>query len=170
MYIETIILGMLAAAMPPYFAMDHTQDREVFILTVTFFCVLCYSSFTKMRRKHFDNTVDITQLALTCLFCCCFFSLRFNADPLCASLVWYHRLTGVAKQLWTSPSAISSSPPWQSFCSRCTSTTCWLPVTSLLWSVSLLRTSWTLFRFIKPDLLHFNHYFNLNSCLVQSFQ
>lgn len=28
-YIEAIILGMLAAGMPAYFAMDHTQDREV---------------------------------------------------------------------------------------------------------------------------------------------
>ncbi|CAG03062.1 unnamed protein product [Tetraodon nigroviridis] len=28
-YIEAIILGMLAAGMPAYFAMDHTQDREI---------------------------------------------------------------------------------------------------------------------------------------------
>jgi hypothetical protein len=28
-YIEAIILGMLAAGMPAYFAMDHTRDREV---------------------------------------------------------------------------------------------------------------------------------------------
>lgn len=28
-YIEAIVLGMLAAGMPAYFAMDHTQDREV---------------------------------------------------------------------------------------------------------------------------------------------
>uniref|UniRef100_A0AAQ5ZVP8 ABC transporter domain-containing protein n=1 Tax=Amphiprion ocellaris TaxID=80972 RepID=A0AAQ5ZVP8_AMPOC len=30
-YIEAIILGMLAAGMPAYFAMDHTRDREVTI-------------------------------------------------------------------------------------------------------------------------------------------
>lgn len=29
-YIEAVILGMLAAGMPAYFAMDHTRDREVF--------------------------------------------------------------------------------------------------------------------------------------------
>ncbi|XP_032357710.1 cholesterol transporter ABCA5 isoform X1 [Etheostoma spectabile] len=28
-YIEAIILGMLAAGMPAYFAMDHTRDREI---------------------------------------------------------------------------------------------------------------------------------------------
>ena len=28
-YIEAILLGMLAAGMPAYFAMDHTRDREV---------------------------------------------------------------------------------------------------------------------------------------------
>lgn len=28
-YMEAIILGMLAAGMPAYFAMDHTRDREV---------------------------------------------------------------------------------------------------------------------------------------------
>uniref|UniRef100_A0A8D3CCQ9 Cholesterol transporter ABCA5 n=1 Tax=Scophthalmus maximus TaxID=52904 RepID=A0A8D3CCQ9_SCOMX len=28
-YIESIILGMLAAGMPAYFAMDHTRDREI---------------------------------------------------------------------------------------------------------------------------------------------
>lgn len=28
-FIEAIILGMLAAGMPAYFAMDHTRDREV---------------------------------------------------------------------------------------------------------------------------------------------
>lgn len=28
-YIEAIMLGMLAAGMPAYFAMDHTRDREV---------------------------------------------------------------------------------------------------------------------------------------------
>ncbi|XP_028286434.1 cholesterol transporter ABCA5 isoform X2 [Parambassis ranga] len=29
LYIEAIILGMLAAGMPAYFAMDHTRDREI---------------------------------------------------------------------------------------------------------------------------------------------
>lgn len=28
-YIEAVILGMLVAGMPAYFAMDHTRDREV---------------------------------------------------------------------------------------------------------------------------------------------
>lgn len=121
----------------------HTRQRGVDWDSDCFFCVLWYSSFTKFSRKHFDNSVDITELVLTCLFLCffCFIFLRLNAGPLCASLVWYHRLTGVARQLWTSPSATSSSPAWRWFCSRCTPKTCWLPVTSPLWSVLLLRTS-----------------------------
>lgn len=120
----------------------HTRQRGVDWDSDWFFCVLWYSSFTELRRKHFDNRVDITELVLTCLFLCfLFFFLRLNAGPLCASLVWYHRLTGVARQLWTFPSATSSSPAWRWFCSRCTPKTCWLPVTSLLWSVLLLRTS-----------------------------
>uniref|UniRef100_A0A672P1P9 ATP binding cassette subfamily A member 5 n=1 Tax=Sinocyclocheilus grahami TaxID=75366 RepID=A0A672P1P9_SINGR len=34
-YIEAVILGMLAAGMPAYFAMDHTRDKEVYICVVT---------------------------------------------------------------------------------------------------------------------------------------
>uniref|UniRef100_A0A3B4ZPC9 Cholesterol transporter ABCA5 n=1 Tax=Stegastes partitus TaxID=144197 RepID=A0A3B4ZPC9_9TELE len=34
-YIEAIILGMLAAGMPAYFAMDHTRDREVTVCVVS---------------------------------------------------------------------------------------------------------------------------------------
>uniref|UniRef100_A0A8B9KF90 ABC transporter domain-containing protein n=1 Tax=Astyanax mexicanus TaxID=7994 RepID=A0A8B9KF90_ASTMX len=32
-YIEAVILGMLAAGMPAYFAMDHTRDREVSLIS-----------------------------------------------------------------------------------------------------------------------------------------
>lgn len=59
-YIEAIILGMLAAGMPAYFAMDHTQDREVMTwedeLFVCFFC----------HMASFDMLVALFSLKIKC--------------------------------------------------------------------------------------------------------
>lgn len=46
----------------------HTRQRGVDWDSVWFFVSCDISSFTKLRRKHFDNSVDITELVLTCLF------------------------------------------------------------------------------------------------------
>lgn len=48
-YIEAIILGMLAAGMPAYFAMDHTRDREVLRLLLFKFPLRGY--FLQMKYR-----------------------------------------------------------------------------------------------------------------------
>ncbi|XP_016100749.1 ATP-binding cassette sub-family A member 5-like [Sinocyclocheilus grahami] len=71
-YIEAVILGMLAAGMPAYFAMDHTRDKEVYICVVTsynddnalcFFsplyplmgCLNCITMATFLQSLHDDD-------------------------------------------------------------------------------------------------------------------
>uniref|UniRef100_A0A6Q2X9B5 ABC transporter domain-containing protein n=1 Tax=Esox lucius TaxID=8010 RepID=A0A6Q2X9B5_ESOLU len=86
-YIEAILLGMLAAGMPAYFAMDHTRDREIkcrstlrisglvpsaywcglAAVDIPFYYLILTSMTTVLFSFHTTNMLTSSNLTILCL-------------------------------------------------------------------------------------------------------
>lgn len=127
-----------------------------------------------MRRKHFDNTVAITQLTLTYFS---FFLVCFFPKIKCRSTL---RISGLIPSAYWCGQAAVDIPFCYLILSCMTVVLFSLHTEAMLTSSNLTAvvrtaewTSWMLLRFIKPNVLNFNGYLIYliwNPCLDASFQ